>query len=119
MGYTPAENPEYIVLVAVDEPQGAYYGGVVAAPVAKQIFEKIFEIRGTLASGDVESEKKNLEANIILPNLIGKTLTQAGEAVTALGLRYLVSGEGNVVTAQIAPPGSSAFSGDTVLLIME
>lgn len=119
MGYAPADNPEYIVLVTVDEPQGAYYGGVVAAPVAKQIFEKIFEIRGTEASANVESEKKSLEANIVIPNLVGKSLTAAAEIVTQLGLRYLVSGEGSVVTAQIAPPESLAFSGDTVLLIME
>lgn len=119
IGYTPAENPEYIVLVTVDEPQGAYYGGVVAAPVAKQIFEKIFEIRGTEANANLEAEQKSLEANIKLPSFIGKTLTEAATEITEMGLRYLVSGDGKVVTGQISAPDTMVFSGDIVLLIME
>ena len=42
IGYYPANEPQYMVLIIVDEPQGAYYGGVVAAPIAKQVFEAIF-----------------------------------------------------------------------------
>lgn len=119
IGYTPADNPEYIVLVTVDEPQGAYYGSVVAAPVAKQIFEKIFEIRGQEANANLEAEQKELEANIKLPSFIGKTLTQAATEITELGLKYLVAGEGKVVTGQISAPDTMVFSGDIVLLIME
>jgi cell division protein FtsI (penicillin-binding protein 3) len=33
----PAKNPRVVVLVTVDEPHGAYYGGVVAAPAFAQI----------------------------------------------------------------------------------
>lgn len=119
IGFTPAESPEYIVLVTVDEPKGAYYGGVVAAPVAREIFEKIFEIRGTEASDRLEAERRELEANIKLPSFIGKTLTEAASEITAMGLRYLTSGEGRVVTAQLGTPGTMVFSGDTVLLIMD
>lgn len=39
VGFAPAENPEIIALVVIDEPQGAYYGGVVAAPVFKNVVE--------------------------------------------------------------------------------
>ena len=45
VGFFPADNPRYLALVTVDEPQGAYYGSVVAAPVAKQIFEDIITIK--------------------------------------------------------------------------
>ena len=119
IGFTPAESPEYIVLVTIDEPKGAYYGGVVAAPVAREIFEKIFEIRGTEASDRLEAERRELESNITLPSFIGKTLTEAASEITAMGLRYLTSGEGRVVTAQLGTPGTMVFSGDTVLLIMD
>ncbi|MDE7329854.1 MAG: stage V sporulation protein D, partial [Clostridia bacterium] len=37
-GFFPADNPEYLALIIVDEPQGTYYGSAVAAPVAKEIF---------------------------------------------------------------------------------
>ncbi len=39
VGYFPANDPQYLALVIVDEPQGAYYGSTVAAPCAKQLFE--------------------------------------------------------------------------------
>jgi cell division protein FtsI/penicillin-binding protein 2 len=37
VGMVPAKNPRVVVLVTVDEPHGAYYGGVVAAPAFAQI----------------------------------------------------------------------------------
>lgn len=44
-GFFPANNPQYLALIIVDEPQGVYYGSTVAAPVAKQIFEDIISIK--------------------------------------------------------------------------
>lgn len=44
LGYFPAQAPRYLALVIVDEPQGSYYGSTVAAPCAKDIFQKIIEI---------------------------------------------------------------------------
>ncbi len=44
LGYFPANEPRYLALIIVDEPQGSYYGSTVAAPCAKEIFEKIIEI---------------------------------------------------------------------------
>lgn len=44
-GFFPADNPSYLALIIVDEPQGTYYGSTVAAPVAKEIFEDIIQIK--------------------------------------------------------------------------
>lgn len=44
-GFFPANNPQYLALIVVDEPQGTYYGSAVAAPVAKEIFEDIIKIK--------------------------------------------------------------------------
>ena len=44
VGYFPADDPRYLALIIVDEPQGAYYGSTVAAPCAKSIFEGIIEL---------------------------------------------------------------------------
>jgi stage V sporulation protein D (sporulation-specific penicillin-binding protein) len=41
VGFFPANDPKYLALVIIDEPQGANYGSIVAAPYAKQIFEQI------------------------------------------------------------------------------
>ena len=41
LGFAPAEDPQVLVLVVINNPQGIYYGGTIAAPVAKEIFENI------------------------------------------------------------------------------
>ncbi|MGN0814999.1 MAG: peptidoglycan D,D-transpeptidase FtsI family protein [Candidatus Coproplasma sp.] len=46
VGFFPANKPEYLALIIVDEPQGTYYGSTVAAPIAKEIFEDIIAIKG-------------------------------------------------------------------------
>jgi len=46
LGYFPANSPKYLTLIIVDEPKGAYYGSVVAAPYAKDIFQGIISVKG-------------------------------------------------------------------------
>lgn len=45
VGFFPADKPQYLALIIVDEPVGTYYGSAVAAPVAKEIFEDIIAIK--------------------------------------------------------------------------
>lgn len=45
VGYFPADRPEYLALIIVDEPQGQYYGSTVAAPCAGEIFQKIVQLK--------------------------------------------------------------------------
>lgn len=51
IGFFPADKPEYLALVIVNEPQGAYYGSVVAAPCAKEIFEGIISLKNIQPRG--------------------------------------------------------------------
>ena len=46
VGFFPADKPKYLALVIINEPQGAYYGSVVAAPCAREIFEGIISLKG-------------------------------------------------------------------------
>ncbi len=41
LGFAPADDPRVLVLVIIRNPSGVYYGGTIAAPVAKEIFENI------------------------------------------------------------------------------
>ena len=45
VGFFPANEPKYLALVIVDEPQGSYYGSTVAAPYAKKVFEGIIRLK--------------------------------------------------------------------------
>lgn len=54
IGFAPAENPEVIAMVIIDEPEGQYYGGTIAAPVMGELYEVILPYLG------IEQER-NLE----------------------------------------------------------
>ncbi|MDY5883351.1 MAG: penicillin-binding transpeptidase domain-containing protein [Roseburia sp.] len=41
LGFAPASDPQVLVLVIISDPKGVYYGGTIAAPVAKEIFENV------------------------------------------------------------------------------
>ncbi len=44
VGYFPANEPKYLALIIIDEPQGSYYGSTVAAPCAGEIFQGIIDM---------------------------------------------------------------------------
>lgn len=46
LGFAPAEHPIVMGLILIDEPQGTYYGGTIAAPVMKEIFENVLPYLG-------------------------------------------------------------------------
>ena len=113
IGFAPYDEPDYQVYVLVDEPQGAYYGGIVAAPVAGEIFNAIFEINKY--KKEIEEDKRKFT----LDTYIGLTLTFAASKLSASGLQYLTQGEGEYVTGQIPAPGTEIKEGDVVLLLFE
>ena len=41
IGFAPADNPQVIAMCIIDEPEGIYYGGTIAAPVIREVFENI------------------------------------------------------------------------------
>ena len=46
LGFAPAENPQVLGLCIIHNPQGIYYGGTIAAPVIRSIFENILPYLG-------------------------------------------------------------------------
>ena len=113
IGTYPASNPEYIVLIVVDEPgTGAYYGSVVASPYAKEIFSAIFEYKNIAKDSDVQ-----LELNIEVPNLVGMSLTQACVTLSKLGLNYEIQGDGGFIIAQLPAPGTMVCKNQSIYLI--
>lgn len=46
IGFAPAENPQVMAMCIIDEPQGIYYGGTIAAPVVREVFENILPYLG-------------------------------------------------------------------------
>lgn len=50
LGFAPAEDPQVLALCIIHDPQGVYYGGTVAAPVVRGIFENVLPYLGIASS---------------------------------------------------------------------
>ena len=54
IGFAPADNPQVIAMCLIDEPTGVYYGGTIAAPVVKTLYENILPYIGIERSVQLE-----------------------------------------------------------------
>lgn len=52
VGFAPADNPQVLALIVIHNPQGVYYGGTIAAPVIKTVFENILPYLGIEKTGE-------------------------------------------------------------------
>ncbi len=115
IGTYPADNPQYILFIMVDEPSaGAYYGGVVAAPYGKQIFSQLF---------DYLNEQKQDESVVAeyttMPFVEGRSLADAILLIKQAGLQYEIDGDGQYVSIQLPPAGTTLAKGTMVQICTE
>lgn len=114
IGTYPASNPKYVMLILVDEPgAGAYYGSVVASPYGKEILSQIISYLGDKPVADVEVNY------VTMPDLVGKSLTDAVLTLNSLKLSYEIDGNGGSVLRQLPPAGTQIDQNSTVILITE
>ena len=97
VGAFPANNPQYVILVLADNPKGnSYYGSVVATPYAKMVFEDIINYKNIEPTEAVKTSVKT----VVMPNIVGYSLTKAQALLASLNLQFEIEGEGSVVTKQ-------------------
>ena len=129
-GFAPAGNPQAVIAVIIDEPEGIRYGGVVAAPAFKAIAEQILPYLGSYPKGTTyllaDSKGKAIPVPVaesrpadppaqaqrgdlsegpgVMPNFAGKSIRQVLQTAQRLGLELKYVGSGKAV-AQTPPPG--------------
>ncbi|MDE7212330.1 MAG: peptidoglycan glycosyltransferase, partial [Lachnospiraceae bacterium] len=120
LGFAPASDPQVMVLVMIDEPEGIYYGGTIAAPVAGEIFENILPYLGIVPDYS-EQELKDYALNTVaVPDFTGKSIKEAktGFAAYSEGELYLI-GEGDKVKEQFPLPGEYVNENSDLILYLE
>ena len=119
VGIAPMEDPEYIVLVALDTPSretGIYIsGGVMAAPTVGAVMADILPYLGVERS---YSEEDIAGQEILLEDLTGLTALEAEKILAKSSLTAVLSGTGETVTAQLPGPGQTVPGGSQVLLYL-
>ena len=115
VGIAPMNDPEYIVLVALDTPSretGIYMsGGVMAAPTVGAVMSDILPYLGVA--------RRDMPETVTIPDLTGLTPKEAEAALKELGLAAVFSGEGEMVVSQIPSPGQEAEAGSQVIVYVK
>lgn len=117
VGFAPANDPEIIGLVMLDEPMGgSYMGGQIAAPTFKKIFDEVLRYMG-VEPQYTEEEAQTLDKTV--PNVVGLEKSAIPKAFAESGLKYNIIGSGKAVVSQVPKGGATLPEGSTVALYTE
>jgi stage V sporulation protein D (sporulation-specific penicillin-binding protein) len=115
IGFAPADNPRYVVLMIVDEPgPGAYYGSIVAAPYAAEVFGKIFDYTAEPPAAPAEPPRY-----VVMPDVLGMSASEAAAVLKSAGLECEIAGDSGAVVSSLPIPFASVKAGDVVLIRLE
>lgn len=118
VGIAPMEDPEYIVLAALDTPSretGIYIsGGVMAAPTVGAVLGEILPYLGV-----PKTDPPQETGTITLEAYVGMAAKDAEKRLKELGVEPILSGSGETVTDQLPSPGQTVASGSQVILYLE
>ena len=120
IGFTPADDPEIIVYVAIDNPKGiTQYGGTVSAPIAKNVLKSAINILGIKPSNDgmIRTEYTWLDTKyVLLPNVVGMSKAEAKKTLKGFNIEY--SGNGETVIYQSPQANYFVKEGSAVVLML-
>jgi len=116
LAFAPAENPQIIALVLIDEPQGAYYGGQVAGPVMKELLANVLPYLGIAPIFNEDELAQKGVGQVTVPDLRGQRLNTAKNTLQTLGLDAETQGEGDRVAGQFPIPGELVNQGTKIIL---
>ena len=116
MSFAPAENPQVMALVLIDEPQGVYYGGTVAGPVMQELLQNILPYLGIEPKYNEEEAEEAADLKTTVPDLKGLTMNEAKTALFQAGLSAEIETEGEKVERQMPPAGETVNKGTKILL---
>ena len=118
MSFAPAEDPQVMALVLVDEPQGVYYGGTVAGPVMQELLQNILPYLGVEPKYNEKEAEAVMELQTTVPALTGMTFNEVKQELFKAGLSADIEEEGEVVERQMPPAGETVNKGTKILLYL-
>jgi stage V sporulation protein D (sporulation-specific penicillin-binding protein) len=119
IGFAPADDPEIVIYVAVDNPQGIQFGGLVAAPIVRNMMEDALTIMEIpRRETQIDRLYKYGETPIVtVPNLIGKSVSELYEDLN-MNFNLTTAGTGKVVIRQAPAEGSRVDRGSTIRIYL-
>ena len=117
--FAPAEKPQVIAIVLVDEPQGVYYGGQVAGPVMKELLSNSLPYLGIKPEYTDEELEMDGVAPVTVTSYVGKTVNQAKIDAAKEKINVEVTGQGDKVIGQFPTEGTVINQGSKIILYTE
>jgi len=120
IGFLPADNPQAVVYVAVDNPKGiTQYGGTVSAPIAKNIMTDIIDELKLSPSEDTLEKVYNWYDTkyVTIPNIIGLEINEVKKQLKKFSVTY--SGTGNIVKSISPSPGTILPENSTIKVLLD
>lgn len=116
-GMAPASDPRITLLISIDEPDPSnYYAGQIAAPVAKTVFNEIFNYLAMKSDASGEAVARSLLRDVVVPDVRGIAKDQAHSILTKYDLDYVTNGTGDYVVGMDPMPGNSVKEGSKITL---
>lgn len=119
IGFFPLDEPRYVALVVLDEPQTTFYGGHTAGPIFRNIATRIIGMDDQLDIHEESGDEVDPGRWVHIPNLKHLQVEQAGTLVRSLGGRLNRNGEGSFIRRQHPEPGSRVLAGDQVTVELQ
>ncbi|MBU9738718.1 penicillin-binding transpeptidase domain-containing protein [Diplocloster agilis] len=119
LGFAPADDPQVLCLLIINNPQGIYYGGTIAAPIVKDIFGNILPYMGIEQRFTEEETQENNIGEITMPDLMGKTKEEMQEILKEFELGVSCIGEEGTVTDQFPLAGETISKTSNVIVYLE
>ena len=113
VGVAPADNPQLVCLLLLDEPNaGATGGGAIAAPAVGRIFEDVLPYLGYEPQYTEENKEK---ISVTVPNIVGMTVKEALQKLDAIGLKINPKGNAEKIGSQVPEAGTKLHKGSVVI----
>ena len=112
--FAPAENPQVMALILIDEPQGVYYGGTVVGPFMKELLGNILPYMGIEPVYNEDELKLDKVQGAIIPDIAGLDIKAAKASLKEAGLDVEILGEGDTVREQFPRAGEEVNIGAKV-----
>ncbi|EAX48506.1 Peptidoglycan glycosyltransferase [Thermosinus carboxydivorans Nor1] len=137
-GFGPVEDPQVVALVVIDDPQGAYYGGEIAAPVFSEIMTQVMRHLNIRPTNDLampqpkpanpaivpgggadKGEKRPAPpGKVVVPDLRGKSMREVARELSQIGLALTPVGTG-VAVGQGTPANTVVDPGTEITVYFE
>lgn len=120
IGFAPAENPQVIALVLIDEPEGIYYGGTIAAPVIAEVFDSVLPYLGIEPVYTEDELTLDGVGTFTVPDLTGMASEEAKKLLKAYEFdEVYYTGEGDTVIEQFPTAGEEVNKKTNLILYMK